>query len=211
MRDNPEGIRSVVLDSVLPTSYTIPGNWWITRAAFDNLFQACVAETACNAAHQHLEKTFIELVNKFEAEPLTTTVRDPVTGKDLKVVLDGGALVDAPDLIGGLAAGRPEAIETGSGGHRHQVQAYQPSATDCPLASPAAKTTRSRLRKISRPPAGKRSPTIRPQCKMRASAAGRMSTKTAMTSGRFLQPQWPCASLSRAPSQHFSSRAASIR
>jgi pimeloyl-ACP methyl ester carboxylesterase len=125
MRDDPEGIRSVVLDSVLPTTYTIPGNWWITRAGFDNLFQACAAETACNAAYPHLEKTFTELVNKFEAEPLTTTVRDAITGKDLKVVLDGGALVDwlrnqnyavpllraAPDLIGGLAAGRPDAIE----------------------------------------------------------------------------------------------------
>jgi pimeloyl-ACP methyl ester carboxylesterase len=125
MRDHPEGIRSVVLDSVLPTTYTIPENWWITRAGFDNLFQACVAETACNAAHPRLEETFTELVNKFEADPQTTTVRDPVTGKDLKVVLDGGALVDwlrnqnyavpllsaAPDLIGGLAAGRPEAIK----------------------------------------------------------------------------------------------------
>jgi pimeloyl-ACP methyl ester carboxylesterase len=125
MRDHPEGIRNVVLDSVLPTTYTIPGNWWITRAGFDNLFRACAAETGCNAAHPHLEKTFTELVNKFEAEPWTTTVRDPVTGKDLKVVLDGGALIDwlrnqnyavsllraAPDLIGGLAAGRPEAVE----------------------------------------------------------------------------------------------------
>jgi pimeloyl-ACP methyl ester carboxylesterase len=125
MRDHPEGIRSVVLDSVLPTTYTIPGNWWITRAGFDNLFQACVAETACNAAHPRIEETFTRLVNKFEAEPQTTTVREPVTGKDLKVLLDGGALVDwlrnqnyavpllraAPDLIGGLAAGRPEAIE----------------------------------------------------------------------------------------------------
>ena len=125
MRDHPEGIRSVILDSVLPTTYTIPENWWITRAGFDNLFQACAAETACNAAHPRLEQTFTELVNKLEAEPLTTSVRDPVTGKDLEVVLDGGALVDwlrnqnyavallraAPDLIGGLAAGRPEAIE----------------------------------------------------------------------------------------------------
>src|SRR5215831_9583953 len=125
MRDHPEGIRSVVLDSVLPTTYTIPGNWWITRAGFDNLFQACVAEAACNATYPRLKETFAALVNKFEAEPQTTTVRDGVTGKDLKVVLDGGALVDwlrnqnyavpllraAPDLIGGLAAGRPEAIE----------------------------------------------------------------------------------------------------
>jgi pimeloyl-ACP methyl ester carboxylesterase len=125
MRDHPEGIRSVVLDSVLPTTYTVPANWSNTRAGFDNLFQACAAEPACNAAHPHLEKTFTELVNKLEAEPLTTTTRDPVTGKDLKVVLDGGALIDwlrnqnyavptlraAPDRIDGLAAGRPDSIE----------------------------------------------------------------------------------------------------
>jgi pimeloyl-ACP methyl ester carboxylesterase len=108
MRDHPEGIRSVVLDSVLPTTYTIPGNWWIARVGFDNLFQACAAETACNAAHPHLEKTFTELVNKFEAEPLTTTVRDANTGKELKVVLDGGALVDwlQPELCRALASRR---------------------------------------------------------------------------------------------------------
>jgi alpha/beta hydrolase family protein len=125
MRDHPEGIRSVVLDSVLPPTYTIPGNWWITRAGFDNLFNACAAETACNAAHPHLEATFTRLVNKLEAETLTTTVSDPATGKDVKVVLDGGALVDwlrnqnyavpllraAPERIDGLAAGRADAIE----------------------------------------------------------------------------------------------------
>jgi pimeloyl-ACP methyl ester carboxylesterase len=125
MRDHPEGIRSVVLASVLPTTYTIPANWRITRTGFDNLFQASAAETACNTAHPHLEETFTRLVNKLEAEPLTTTVSDPATGRGLKVVLDGGALVDwlrnqnyavallraAPDRIDGLASGRPEAIE----------------------------------------------------------------------------------------------------
>jgi len=125
MRDHPEGIRSVVLDSVLPTTYTVPANWWNTRAGFDNLFQACAAEPACNAVHPHLEETFTGLVNKLEAEPLTATVRDPATGADVKVLLDGGALVDwlrnqnytvptlraAPDRIDGLATGRPEAIE----------------------------------------------------------------------------------------------------
>src|SRR6185503_8115097 len=68
MRDHPDGIRSVVLDSVLPTTYTIPGNWQYARAGFDNLFQACATETACNAIHPHLEKTFTGLVNKLEAE-----------------------------------------------------------------------------------------------------------------------------------------------
>jgi pimeloyl-ACP methyl ester carboxylesterase len=124
MRDHPEDICSVVLDSVLPTTYTVPANWQNARYGFDNLFQACAAETACNA-HPRLEETFTGLVNKLEAEPLTTTVSDPATGEDLKVVLDGGALIDwlrnqnhglptlraAPDRIDGLAAGRPDSIE----------------------------------------------------------------------------------------------------
>ena len=125
MRDHPEGIRSVVLDSVLPTTYTIPGNWQNARAGFDNLFEACATQTACNAAHSHLKETFTRLVNKLEAAPLTTTVSDPATGKDVEVVLDGGALVDwlrnqnyavpllqaAPERIDGLAAARPDSIE----------------------------------------------------------------------------------------------------
>ena len=125
MRDHPEGIRSVVLNSVLPTTYTAPANWWNTRAGFDNLFQACAAEPACNAAHPHLEETFTGLVNKLEVEPLTATVRDPATGEDVKVLFDGGALVDwlrdqnygvpmlraAPDRIDGLVAARADAIE----------------------------------------------------------------------------------------------------
>jgi pimeloyl-ACP methyl ester carboxylesterase len=125
MRDHPEGIRSVVLDSVLPTTYNVAQNWQNARDGFDNIFQACAAEPACNAAHPRLEKTFAGLVNKLDAEPLTTTVKDPATGKDIKVVIDGGALIDwlrnqnyglpmlqaAPDRIAGLAAGNPKAIE----------------------------------------------------------------------------------------------------
>ena len=125
IRDHPDGIRSIVLDSVLPTTYTIPGTWPITGAGFDNLFHACAAETACNAAHPHLEETFTRLVHKLKAEPLTTTVSDPATGGDVKIVLDGGALVDwlrnqnyavpllkaAPNRIDGLAARRADSVE----------------------------------------------------------------------------------------------------
>jgi hypothetical protein len=179
MRDHPEGIRSVVLDSVLPTTYTIPGNWWITRAGFDNLFQACAAEPACLAAHPHLEETFTGLINKLEAEPLTATVRDPATGEDVKVLLDGGALVDwlrnqnysvptlraAPNRIDGLATGRPEAIEAIALDRVSRA----PPGPDVPAfgyglalgwASAVAKTTRSRRRRISQRPAGKRFRTI---------------------------------------------------
>jgi pimeloyl-ACP methyl ester carboxylesterase len=125
MRDHPEGIRSVVLDSVLPTTYNVAANWQNASDGFANIFRACGAEPACNAAHPHLEETFTGLVNKLEAEPLTATVKDRATGEDIKVVIDGGALIDwlrnqnygvpmlqaAPDRIDGLAASRPDAIQ----------------------------------------------------------------------------------------------------
>jgi pimeloyl-ACP methyl ester carboxylesterase len=146
MRDHPDGIRSVVLDSVLPTTYTVPANWEITRAGFDHLFQACAAEPACNAAHPDLEETFTGLVNKLEAAPLTINVSDPATGEDLDVVLDGGALVDwlrnqnyavpwlqaAPNRIGGLAANRVATIEAIA---RFQVERAPPSHPEVPAIS----------------------------------------------------------------------------
>ncbi|MGB6923540.1 MAG: alpha/beta hydrolase, partial [Methyloceanibacter sp.] len=124
MRDHPEGIRSVVLDSVLPTTYNVAANWRNASDGFGNIFRTCAAEPACNAAHPHLEQTFTALVNKLEAEPLTATVKDPATGEDIEVVIDGGALIDwlrnqnygvpmlqaAPNRIDGLAAGRADAI-----------------------------------------------------------------------------------------------------
>jgi pimeloyl-ACP methyl ester carboxylesterase len=140
MRDHPEGIRSVVVDSVLPTSYSIPVNWWNTQHAFDNIFKACGAQPACNAAHPHLEQTFTGLVNKLEAKPLTPTITDPNTGKSITVMIDGGALVDwlrnqtytvptlqaAPDTIGGLAAGRRDAIEAIAKDRAGRAPPYHP-------------------------------------------------------------------------------------
>ena len=125
MRDHPEGIRSVVLDSVLPTTYNVAENWQNASDGFGNIFRACAEEPACNASHPHLEETFTGLVNKLEAAPLTATVKDPATGENIEVVIDGGALVDwlrnqnygvpmlqaAPNRIDGLAAGGPDAIE----------------------------------------------------------------------------------------------------
>jgi pimeloyl-ACP methyl ester carboxylesterase len=146
MRDHPDGIRSVVLDSVLPATYTVPANWENTRSGFDNLFQACTAEPACNAAHPDLQKTFTGLVNQLEAEPLTITVSDPATGEDLEVVLDGGALVDwlrnqnyavtllqaAPNRIDGLAANRAAAIEAIA---KSRVERAPPPDPDAPAIS----------------------------------------------------------------------------
>ncbi len=142
MRDHPEGIRSVVLDSVLPASYSIPVNWWNTRYAFDHIFKACAAQPACNAVHPHLERTFTGLVNKLEATPLMPTIVDSNTAKNITVMIDGGALVDwlrnqtytiptlqaAPDTIAGLAAGRRGSIDAIAKDRAGRAPPYHPGA-----------------------------------------------------------------------------------
>jgi pimeloyl-ACP methyl ester carboxylesterase len=124
VRDHPENIRSVVLDSVIPTTVTFAKFWDSTRDGFDNLFQACAAEAACNAPHPNLAATVTRLVNTLEDEPLTTIFTDPATGEKLTVVVDGGAFVDwlrdqsrtntqltrIPALIDDLAHGSADAL-----------------------------------------------------------------------------------------------------
>jgi pimeloyl-ACP methyl ester carboxylesterase len=146
VRDHPEGIRSIVLDSVIPITITIAEYWQSTRAGFNDLFRACAAEAACNAAHPHLETTVTDLVNMLEAEPLMTTMSDPATGEELKIVLDGGALIDwlrdqsrtntaltrIPDLLDQLAQGRSQALAAIA---MYRIQLAPPSKPGTPSTS----------------------------------------------------------------------------
>lgn len=127
MREHPQGIRSVTLDSPVPSNVVnVAGLWPNAREGFDNLFRACRAQPACRRRHPRLAQTFARLVRRLEAHPLTARVQ-PAAGKPaVKVVLDGGALVNwlvivvltnsdsairsVPAAIGDLAAGHPQAI-----------------------------------------------------------------------------------------------------
>jgi pimeloyl-ACP methyl ester carboxylesterase len=126
MRDHPEGIRSVILDSTVPIKIvTLPRFWATLREGFDNLFEACKAQPRCREKAPHLKATFTRLVREFEARPRTVVVANP-QGKATKVVLDGGALIDwlrkrafdtprlpqVPDQINELARGRLESVAT---------------------------------------------------------------------------------------------------
>ena len=125
MRDHPEGIRSVVLDSTLPVNVTLAGYWTATLEGFDALFAACAAQAACNRANPSLMATFTSLVNTLQTRPLTVAIKDPATREESKAVIDGGALIDwlrnqsydaqalrrAPNLITQLGRGDKKAIE----------------------------------------------------------------------------------------------------
>ncbi|PJF43066.1 MAG: hypothetical protein CUN55_09260 [Phototrophicales bacterium] len=94
MRDHPEGIRSVVLDSVVPPQARLyietPLNG---AAALDHFFDLCEADPICNTTYPDLERKFYELVDRLNAEPLQVEVRRRADGKYYTANLSGDVLV----------------------------------------------------------------------------------------------------------------------
>jgi pimeloyl-ACP methyl ester carboxylesterase len=94
MRDYPEGIRSVILDSVYPLQidlYTaVPEN---ADRAFQVLFDGCAADPDCDAAHPDLENVFFEVVETLNANPVLIEITNPLTQESYDALLNGDGLV----------------------------------------------------------------------------------------------------------------------
>ncbi|MFP4512778.1 MAG: alpha/beta fold hydrolase, partial [Acidimicrobiales bacterium] len=126
LRDHPEGVRSVVLDSAYPLTADLyeeaPAN---AARAVDELFELCEADPACAERYPDLETRFAALVDELDERPVPVEIVDPSTGERVEEVLDGAGLVGfvfqalyatelaahLPELIDGVAAG-----ETGTVG-----------------------------------------------------------------------------------------------
>ncbi len=77
MRDFPEGIRSVILDSNVPMQSHLWRDLPFTRSrAFRLLFDTCTADTDCNAAYPNLESTFYTTIEQMNAHPVHLKGRD---------------------------------------------------------------------------------------------------------------------------------------
>lgn len=122
MREHPRGIRSVALDGVVPPSVASPGwTWSSLKEAFRNIIRACRAQRRCRARYPHLAGTFTRLVRRLQAHPVTTTVRLPEGGRRVKVVLDGGTLVNWLVMASHDAKDLPLAIDDLAHGHPRRV------------------------------------------------------------------------------------------
>jgi pimeloyl-ACP methyl ester carboxylesterase len=111
MRRYPRGIRSVVIDGVVPPSVATPGWTWSSfKESFDNITGACAAQPACRTRYPELAAVFTGLVSQLEAHPVTTRVTVPGAGP-VTVVLDGGALVNWMIRASHTPAGFPQAID----------------------------------------------------------------------------------------------------
>ena len=94
MRDYPEGVRSVVLDSVYPPDVDLylegPAN---ASRAFNLLFESCAADEACNAAYPNLRTVFFDTVDRLNENPASSEITDPFAGESYDAVFDGDTLL----------------------------------------------------------------------------------------------------------------------
>lgn len=93
MRDFPQIVSSVVLDSVVPLQQDLYGQQPLTfDRALNLLFQNCAAEKLCAANYPTLKEDFSAVVRQMNAQPVTVAVTDP-TGVSHDVVVTGDRFV----------------------------------------------------------------------------------------------------------------------
>jgi pimeloyl-ACP methyl ester carboxylesterase len=100
LRDYPEIVRSAVLDSSLPPEVNLydeqPTNF---GRSLSLLFEGCAADSAdgaetCNTAYPDLETVFYDTVDALNAENLTFTATDPISGKSYETAISGDNFVE---------------------------------------------------------------------------------------------------------------------
>jgi pimeloyl-ACP methyl ester carboxylesterase len=99
MRDHPQGVRSVVLDSMTQPDKGFGGTVAVREGidAIQQLLEGCAASPVCAAAHPTLARDLDEVVTRLDAQPYQSVATDPTTGTQRPLVFTGR------DLIYGLA------------------------------------------------------------------------------------------------------------
>jgi len=94
MRDHPEGIRSVAINSVLPLEKSIFVEGSTTTAnAVMRLLDACAADEACDSAYPNLQEVLFEVIDQLNTEPVPITVTNPLDGQSYDAWLTGDAVL----------------------------------------------------------------------------------------------------------------------
>jgi pimeloyl-ACP methyl ester carboxylesterase len=120
LRRHPEGVRSAVIDAVVPPldeAADASEHLNVAKRALAKLFSGCAGDPKCSAAYPTLEDDFNALVEEWNAQPFEATATDP-TGQPRQLAITGDDLVAAvwnamynnnvipllPSLVGQLRA-----------------------------------------------------------------------------------------------------------
>jgi pimeloyl-ACP methyl ester carboxylesterase len=127
LRNHPQGIRSVILDSVSPPTSNIVEKWWTAPAnSLKAIFAACAAQPTCAKAYPNLEADFTATVNRLDSTPAVVQVVDE-SGVPVTVNVDGFAFAYTLVMTSerGDASGIPNMIaDTARGDAKPVAAAY---------------------------------------------------------------------------------------
>ncbi|MBN8579168.1 MAG: alpha/beta fold hydrolase [Anaerolineae bacterium] len=94
MRLYPEGIRSVVLDSVyVPEVNAYEQRVPTLAQALETLFANCSADVGCGTAYPNLESHFYTVIERMNNEPIAVDVSHPITDEVVTLQLTGDDMV----------------------------------------------------------------------------------------------------------------------
>ncbi|MBK8900440.1 MAG: alpha/beta fold hydrolase [Anaerolineaceae bacterium] len=94
VRDYPEGIRSVILDSAYPLAANLQTETAFNAdRAFSVFFAGCAADEACAAAYPDLAQVFADLVDELNENPIMLEVFNPADGQRYDALIDGDTMV----------------------------------------------------------------------------------------------------------------------
>jgi pimeloyl-ACP methyl ester carboxylesterase len=92
LRDHPQGVRSVILDSVYPLQVGLDETLAVNaHRAFQTLFEGCAADAHCRSHYPDLEAVFYRTVAALNTNPVTVQVQ----GGTVDAWVDGDILMSA--------------------------------------------------------------------------------------------------------------------
>lgn len=99
LRDYPEILRSVILDSVVPVEMNLGSEAVTAARALDIIFQRCLIDTPCNEAYPNLPVVLDELTEAIHESPITIEVWHFFKKENYDLYVNrsilGGSLVEA--------------------------------------------------------------------------------------------------------------------
>jgi pimeloyl-ACP methyl ester carboxylesterase len=93
MRNHPDILEAVILDGVVPVGVASESAMHAPDEGFRQIFDACAADAACNAAYPNAETALREAYAALEANP--QPIKVTVDGKPITTTLDGTMAVEA--------------------------------------------------------------------------------------------------------------------
>jgi pimeloyl-ACP methyl ester carboxylesterase len=94
MREYPQAIRSVVLDTPVPLQANPAAEWGTNvEKTFERFFNRCAGDEQCAKYYPDLKEDFYALLDQLDAEPIVFDVANQNSGERYKLSLDSERLI----------------------------------------------------------------------------------------------------------------------